>query len=163
MVEPTNERAHEVLSALTRLIAYWSSADVQDRISAPVGLGLTTSETSVLYLLGVHGGSCRPSELAAEARLSRPTASKVTTRLENAGLIVRGTDPVDGRAQQLSLSPAGRTAVDGLVGVGVDIVSAAMADWSGAEQAALAELVPRLVAELVGPTKLPPASAGEGA
>jgi DNA-binding MarR family transcriptional regulator len=161
MVETTREPALEVLAALTRLMAYWSSAEVQDRISAPVGLGLTTSETSVLYLLGLHGGSCRPSELAAEARLSRPTASKVIARLQGAGLVERSTDPDDGRAQRVSLSPKGRTSVEGLVGVGVDLVSAAMADWSAADRAALAELAPRLVAELVGPIRLPTASAVE--
>ncbi len=162
MVDPTRQHARQVLSALTRLMAYWSSAEVQDRITAPVGLGLTTSETAVLHLLGVHGGSCRSSELAAEARLSRPTASKAIARLEAAGLVERRTDPDDGRAQRLTLSVDGRVAVDGLVGVGVDLVSAAMADWSAADQAVLAELAPRLVAELVGPTKLPSASAEEG-
>jgi len=54
-------------------------------------------------------GPLTPSELADIERVKRPTATRIGAALERDGLIVRATDPSDGRASLLSVSPAGRT------------------------------------------------------
>ena len=54
-------------------------------------------------------GPLTPSELADVERVKRPTATRIAAALERDGLIVRATDPSDGRASLLSVSPAGRT------------------------------------------------------
>jgi len=53
-------------------------------------------------------GPLTPSELADVERIKRPTATRVAAALEREGLITRATDPSDGRASLLSLSPEGR-------------------------------------------------------
>jgi len=53
-------------------------------------------------------GPLTPSELADIERVKRPTATRIAAALERDGLIVRATDPSDGRASLLSVSPAGR-------------------------------------------------------
>jgi len=52
-------------------------------------------------------GPLTPSELADIERVKRPTATRIAAALEREGLILRATDPSDGRASLLSVSPKG--------------------------------------------------------
>lgn len=53
-------------------------------------------------------GPLTPSELADVERVKRPTATRIAAALEREGLIARATDPSDGRASLLTVSPEGR-------------------------------------------------------
>jgi DNA-binding MarR family transcriptional regulator len=59
-------------------------------------------------------GPLTPSELARIERVQRPTISRVTARLGQAGLIERMPDELDGRGARLRLTPEGRRTLRGL-------------------------------------------------
>ena len=57
-------------------------------------------------------GPLTPSELAAREKIQRPTATRVLSRLEEAGLVTRTPDPDDRRSSLVSITPAGRVLLD---------------------------------------------------
>jgi DNA-binding MarR family transcriptional regulator len=59
-------------------------------------------------------GPLTPSELAAQERVQRPTVTRVTARMVEAGLVERLADERDGRAALLRATPAGRRALRAL-------------------------------------------------
>lgn len=139
-------RTHAVLlSSLTRLMSRWSSLEFQRRITAECGVHLDPVAVRALYVLGVEGGAARPSTIADELHLSRPSTSKLLARMNDAGLIVRVRDAVDGRSAAISLSATGRDTYRRLVDAGVDMVGSATADWDPADTRRLAELLTRFV------------------
>ena len=61
-----------------------------------------------------RAGPLGPSELARLERVQRPTATRVVTRLCDAGLVTRLPDEHDRRAALLEVTPAGRQALKDL-------------------------------------------------
>ena len=78
--------------------------------SAP---GLSPTQAAVLATIE-RVGPLTPSELARIERVQRPTISRVTARLGQAGLIERMPDELDGRGARLRLTPEGRRTLLGL-------------------------------------------------
>src|SRR4051794_8066142 len=52
-------------------------------------------------------GPLTPSELASLERIQRPTATRVISRLEEAGLVERAADPADGRSCLVAITEEG--------------------------------------------------------
>jgi DNA-binding MarR family transcriptional regulator len=77
------------------------------RLRQEAGTGLTATQTAALATIERHG-PIGPSRLAELERIKRPTATRVATVLEDAGLIERAPDPNDGRACLLSATTRGR-------------------------------------------------------
>ena len=77
------------------------------RMRQEAGGGLSPTLAAALASID-RLGPLTPSELADIERVKRPTATRIAAALERDGLIVRATDPSDGRASLLSVSPAGR-------------------------------------------------------
>jgi DNA-binding MarR family transcriptional regulator len=78
--------------------------------SAP---GLSPTQAAALATIE-RVGPLTPSELARIERVQRPTISRVTARLGQAGLIERMPDELDGRGARLRLTPEGRRTLLGL-------------------------------------------------
>jgi DNA-binding MarR family transcriptional regulator len=78
------------------------------RLRQEAGADLSPSMISALASIDRHG-PVTPSELAAQERVQRPTATRVLGRLEELGLIDRAPDPADRRSSLISASAAGRT------------------------------------------------------
>ena len=55
-----------------------------------------------------RSGPCRITEIAEQERISQPTVTAMVMRLEQRGLVERGSDPADGRAVLVSITDAGR-------------------------------------------------------
>ena len=53
----------------------------------------------------------RPSELAAQRRISKQALNHLLRQLEQRGYLRRDTDPEDGRSKRISLTPRGTKAV----------------------------------------------------
>ena len=138
-----------LLTSLTGLMSRWSSRDFQTRISAACGVPLDATAVRAVYTLGLRGGSARPSEIADEVHLSRPSASKLIARLRDAGLIERDRDESDGRAGIVALTPAGRQAFDRLFDAGVQMIGHAIAQWTDDETTTFASLIEEFVGSLV--------------
>jgi DNA-binding MarR family transcriptional regulator len=77
------------------------------RMRQEAGTDLSPSLTAALATIERHG-PLTPSELAKAERIQRPTATRIAASLEADGLIARASDPNDGRASLLSVSPRGR-------------------------------------------------------
>lgn len=135
----------ELLASLTRLMSRWSSSQVQERVASGVGVTLDPTEIRAIYTLGLRGGTARPSALADELHLSRPTMSKLIARLMADDLVARSADPDDGRATTVSFTARGAHAYDRLVSAGHEMVRHALADWPEADAAAFGRLLQRFV------------------
>lgn len=71
---------------------------------------ITDSQYAVLGLLDVKGPMTAAS-LAALERIRPPSMTRIVGSLLEAGLVERAAHPDDGRAQLVTLTPAGRDAV----------------------------------------------------
>jgi DNA-binding MarR family transcriptional regulator len=58
-----------------------------------------------------YGGPRRIGDLARHEGLSQPTVTQTVTALEDAGLVRRRADPVDGRGRVVELTAEGRALV----------------------------------------------------
>ena len=83
------------------------------RLRQEAGVELSPSLSAALATVGRHG-PLTPSELAARERIQRPTATRVLTRLEELGLIVRTPDPHDRRSSLVAATGAGQALLDEL-------------------------------------------------
>jgi DNA-binding MarR family transcriptional regulator len=80
------------------------------RLRLERGTGLTALELSVLGHLH-RRGPANPGELATAERVQPQTLTRTLAGLEAAGLLVRGTDPGDGRRSLLAITDSGRDAL----------------------------------------------------
>ncbi len=114
-------------SDLTAHLGYWLryvSNHVSQAFARKVERhGVTVAEWVLLRQL-LDEEAIAPSRLADRMGMTRGAISKLADRLIAKSLLVRAADPEDGRAQTLSLTPAGRALVPGL---------AALADANDAE------------------------------
>jgi len=79
-----------------------------ERRLAAVGLPLSWYDV-LLVLNAAPDRRLRMSELGAQAVLSRERVSRVVTELERAGLVVRESNPEDGRSSFAAITGAGRS------------------------------------------------------
>jgi DNA-binding MarR family transcriptional regulator len=77
------------------------------RLRQDAGPGLSPTQAAALSTID-RVGPLTPSELARIEQVQRPTISRVTARLGQAGLIERMPDELDGRGARLRVSPEGR-------------------------------------------------------
>jgi DNA-binding MarR family transcriptional regulator len=80
-------------------------------ISRAAPSDLSRSAAATLARLREHSPQ-RIGALAAAEAVSQPTMTCVVQRLERERLVERGADPQDGRAAQISITRAGRDALD---------------------------------------------------
>jgi DNA-binding MarR family transcriptional regulator len=78
------------------------------RLRQEAGEDLSPSLTSALAKID-SDGPLTPSELAERERVRRPTATGIISRLSEAGLVERTSDPSDGRVSLVSATPEGRS------------------------------------------------------
>ena len=77
------------------------------RLRQDAGPGLSPTQASALSTIE-RVGPLTPSELARIEQVQRPTISRVSARLGQAGLIERMPDELDGRGARLRVTPEGR-------------------------------------------------------
>src|SRR3954471_11239374 len=65
----------------------------------------TLAQARLAGRIGPHGS--RLSDLAAQAQVSRQTASALVDRLERSGYVERIVDPTDARARLVRIAPRG--------------------------------------------------------
>jgi DNA-binding MarR family transcriptional regulator len=102
------EQAPRLLEAIRALVRRFSLAERADMSCC----GMTVAQAATLEAL--KDSSLRLTELSRLLGITPSTLTRNLARLEERGLVVRETDPVDGRAQRVNLSPAGRAAADGV-------------------------------------------------
>jgi DNA-binding MarR family transcriptional regulator len=89
----------------------------------------------------------RVKDVARELQVDLSVASRQVTALETAGFIRRDADPVDRRAQLLSVTEAGKVALDRAHDRIVAVFADALADWDDASITSLTAALTRLRAD----------------
>lgn len=88
--------------------------EMERRVLAALTAGghaeLTPAKARLVARIGPEG--TRLTELAAQARVTKQTASTLADQLVRVGYLERVPDPTDGRARLLRLTPTGRAAAD---------------------------------------------------
>ncbi|MFJ2666307.1 MarR family winged helix-turn-helix transcriptional regulator [Nocardia fluminea] len=88
--------------------------EMERRVFAALTAGghaeLTPAKARLVARIGPDG--TRLTDLAAQAQVTKQTASTLADQLVRAGYLERVADPTDGRARLLRLTPTGRTAAD---------------------------------------------------
>ena len=85
-------------SAIERITRLLRRADLPGELS--------TVAASTLYTLATEGPS-RLTTLAEAEHITQPAMTQLVTRLERDGLVVRASDPLDGRAVLVEATPEG--------------------------------------------------------
>lgn len=111
------------------------------RRTAP--FGLNPHQSRALRVIG-ESGPLRPSELAGRLGIVARSATDSVAGLVEAGFVERTTDPADGRAQLLALSPAGRTVLAEVSRIRAEVGRDFFGRLSEADRATLARLLDRL-------------------
>ena len=93
-------------------------------------------------------GPIRVSHLAGLMDLSPAVTSRALQRLEDDGLVSRRPDPVDRRAAGFVATPQGKEARAGIQAAMCDELASVLAGWPEADRHLLADLLPRLVADM---------------
>jgi DNA-binding MarR family transcriptional regulator len=148
-----------IIARLGRASAYIDGA-VNTRLAA---FGLTRGTWDVLASLRRSGPPHRLSPTQLYLELMR-TSGAITHRLaglQREGLITRTPDPQDGRRLLVELTPEGVAVVDQVAPAHLANERALIASLSGAEQAALTNLLRKLLAAFEKERPAPP-PAGSG-
>jgi DNA-binding MarR family transcriptional regulator len=127
--------AGEVAAALERLFGLFRSLNPPDGLSLTAAATLATLERS---------GPCRLTWLAVREGVTQPAMTQLIARLQEAGLVDRGTDPADGRVAQIRLTDEGRATVARRRAVRADRLADLMAGLTPGERDALAAAVPAM-------------------
>jgi len=93
-------------------------------------------------------GSMRITALASTTQLDTSTVSRHVTQLEQAGLVERGQDPDDGRAQRVDLTDEGRVQLETSTRRRREVLTRSLEGWDAADLADLERLLGRLVVDI---------------
>lgn len=105
---------------MTGAVSTGTRAEVAGRLSLALGalnrrirssnVGMSVGLVSALATVADADG-LRPSDLARIEGIAAPSATRMVAELENRGLVVRETDPQDGRAVLVRATAAGARAL----------------------------------------------------
>jgi DNA-binding MarR family transcriptional regulator len=90
--------------------------------------GLKRTDIAVLTVLADCGAS-RPGFIADRLNVGASVISRQLVSLVADGLVVRGKDPLDGRAEQISLAPEGRLRLQALRAAYIRGLREQFTDW----------------------------------
>ncbi|WAH97330.1 MarR family winged helix-turn-helix transcriptional regulator [Arthrobacter sp. MMS18-M83] len=135
----------ELGSALNFIVTASNSAAMRELVMERSDFPLRGDMPAFLLLNQlVYRGAARPTDMADAIQTSRSSVSRIVTRLEAAGLIMRTPDPNDDRALVIGLTLSGRTVGQRIVDLGEQIFSSVLDEWSEDELIFLERLVVKL-------------------
>ena len=111
------------------------------RLTPRDGLSLTAAST--LRRLA-RSGPQRLCDLYAPEGVSQPAMTQLVTRLEREGLAKRGSDPADGRVVVVSITGAGRAAVEHRRSSNASALAERLDRLSAADRAAILAALPAM-------------------
>jgi DNA-binding MarR family transcriptional regulator len=94
------------------------------------------------------GGPIRSGDLAARENVAAPTMTRLIGVLAEADLVTRGPDPSDARGSLVTLSPAGKAALEAVRRERTSVLVARLRRLSDEQRSALAAALPALEALL---------------
>lgn len=143
----TGEEIGSVEHALERLFRLTVSRSIHNRQAAAVGSVVTRAGYAVLRCVD-EAGELSLGEVARDCSMDPAAAGRQVKALEDDGFVVRAPAEDDGRVTVVRLTPRGRDIYQRIVAVRTTHMSEVLSAWTGADCAALARLVERLVEDL---------------
>lgn len=134
-----------IRDGLVHVVAEWTQRDLQVQVAESLDSPLEASEVRALYLVGMNAGTLGFGQLAERGALSRPTTSKLVSRMAAQGLFDRVRS---GRTVEVRLTERGAEAYARLVAAGQQMVGDAVSGWTPAEIARFQAQLRRFVAAL---------------
>ncbi|HUF28873.1 MAG TPA: MarR family transcriptional regulator [Gemmatimonadaceae bacterium] len=113
-------------------------------------IGLTAPRLSALSVV-VFAGPLALGELAAAEQVRPPTMTRLVTALEGLGLVVRRSDPEDGRQIRIQATPSGRAVLARGRARRIEALAGAVRALDARERALLADatdLLDRVIREM---------------
>jgi DNA-binding MarR family transcriptional regulator len=107
---------------------------------------------------GTSTDGCHGKDLALHSALDPSTVSRTVTALVHLGLVRRTADPMDGRANVLSLTPSGRRALAETHRWYDDVLAGALHDWSPEELTAFTASLHRFTEDVLSHLDTSPSS-----
>lgn len=115
-----------------------------------VASDLSRTDVVLLGTLAAQG-PMRPGRIAAKLGCSASVVSRRLAALDEADLVTRDTDPLDGRAELVSLSRGGRARLDGVRRQLAEHLAERLQDWPADDVGRATALVSDLTDRLVRP------------
>ncbi|MET4002540.1 MULTISPECIES: MarR family winged helix-turn-helix transcriptional regulator [Arthrobacter] len=146
-IEVSDEKlaAVELLDAQLSLL--WRRARaINHQLTRSVHPDLEPAAYGLLSVLH-HQGGMRLTELAKRIGVGKPSVSRQIAFLVSIGLVAKESDPLDGRAQLIELTPAGLEKMRSVHAGRQRAFHEQLAGWDERELADLARLVAKLNAE----------------
>ncbi|WP_354697900.1 hypothetical protein DSM112329_03556 [Paraconexibacter sp. AEG42_29] len=137
-----------LLASLSALILLWDTPSMQSQILIKSGETLDQPAHQALRHL-LAWGSMRPKALSEVLGTGASHVSKILGRLEQDGLVERSTDPSDGRATLINLTPAGEVAARGVYELGDRMIAEVLSGWSAADVRRFTALTERFVDDAI--------------
>jgi DNA-binding MarR family transcriptional regulator len=139
--------AADIAAAFGPLLLRQTRAQLYGRMTQGIA-GVDEATYPVLSGLA-RSGSTTASRLGELIGLDRTVTTRHATRLEQAGLIGRASDPADARATILYLTPHGRNIVAAMRMRLEEIIDEALRSWTPAEADRFARDLSRVVSALI--------------
>ncbi len=144
---PVESPAGQLEQALSTLVHWSTRREVQTETMRRARCTLPLASASLLSRIRVCG-PVHPSQLATFYAVDNSTITPRLQRLERDALIARHSDPEDGRASLVRITPAGEKLCKGLHAARRAILEQLLADWPAEDQlrvaAAASQLADRL-------------------
>ncbi len=99
---PSVDRFDEALQTVARSI---TQVRLHERLLQSAGVRLDRAGATLLYKLSAKGDALRVTDLAEMLGVDAPTVTRKVQQLERDGMVVRHTDPDDGRASRIAPDP----------------------------------------------------------
>jgi DNA-binding MarR family transcriptional regulator len=138
----------DVTAAIQTLFRLGGSRRIHQQQSAAAGVSLSPQALRVLERT-VEAGQTTPGQLAERLDLDPAVVTRLLRQLEDSGLVTRTRSADDGRVSTVEATPAGLDAFGRVRDVIWDQVRRALAGWPAEDLATLADLLGRLVADVV--------------
>lgn len=109
------------------LLLFYPYRAMEERVHARLaeaGYAFTPAQARLFARIGPRG--TRLTDLAAQARVTKPTAGFLVDQLEAAGYVERVPDPTDGRARLVVIAGKGRDALP----LAAAVVAEVEAEWT---------------------------------
>jgi DNA-binding MarR family transcriptional regulator len=144
--DPTTSSIAAALLSVSRAT---NQVKAHDTLCKRAGVDLDRSGSALLYSLYSEGENVRVTDLAERLGVDSPGVTRKVQQLEREGLVSRSTDPDDGRASRLKLTPRGRRSIEALLWARERWLEGLLDGWSDADRRAFARLLALFAATIV--------------
>jgi DNA-binding MarR family transcriptional regulator len=151
---PLPGTAEQVEDALVPLVRYLSSPRTWRQLAVATEMDLDRAQYLVLRAVA-ESEPVRAVALAEQVGVDPSTMSRHVNMLERAGLIGRVSDPDDGRATSVSLTPTGRSVMERVRAARHDLITNALVEWTDDDRTQLASLLGRLADDFIRAEHVP--------